>query len=121
MDNITVGDKDYHISKNGEIIQYSLNTKIWTKDGVLHRDNDLPAVIHANGSEEWWFNGKRHRNNNLPAIIKVNGVQEWWVNGIRHRDVKDGPAVLSPNVYKCGWYVNGVNVSKKIICIHSVV
>ena len=42
------------------------------KNGVLHRDGDLPAVISALGDLEYWKNGKRHRDNG-PAVIRKNG------------------------------------------------
>ncbi len=45
--------------------------------GRLHRNNDLPAVIRANGTQEWRQHGKVHRDNDLPAIICTNGSQEW--------------------------------------------
>lgn len=32
---------------------------MWYVNGLRHRDNDLPAIEHANGTREWWVNGKR--------------------------------------------------------------
>ena len=51
------------------------------KNGVLHRDGDLPAVISARGDLEYWKNGKRHRDNG-PAVIRKNGVCSWYKNGV---------------------------------------
>ena len=51
------------------------------KDGILHRDGDLPAVISARGDLEYWKKGKRHRDNG-PAIIRKNGVCSWYKNGV---------------------------------------
>ena len=51
------------------------------KNGVLHRDGDLPAVISARGDLEYWKNGRRHRDNG-PAIIRKNGVCSWYKNGV---------------------------------------
>jgi hypothetical protein len=34
-------------------------TKMWYKDGLLHRDNNLPAVIYPDGNIEYWLNGDR--------------------------------------------------------------
>jgi hypothetical protein len=31
--------------------------------------------------QEWWFHGECHRDNDLPAIIYANGRQSWWVHG----------------------------------------
>ena len=47
------------------------------KNGVLHRDGDLPAVISARGDLEYWKNGKRHRDNG-PAVIRKTGVCSWY-------------------------------------------
>jgi hypothetical protein len=38
-------------------------------NNVLHQENDLPAVIKANGTRLWYKFGKLHRDNNEPAII----------------------------------------------------
>ena len=52
-----------------------------TKNGVLHRDGDLPAIITVRGHMEYWKNGKRHRDHG-PAIIRQNGVCSWYKNGV---------------------------------------
>src|SRR3990167_9929300 len=44
-------------------------TEYWYKNGVLHRENDKPAIIWFDGSKQWWKNGLRHRENNQPAGI----------------------------------------------------
>lgn len=44
-------------------------TRFWYKDGKLHRDNDLPAIVWANGKQEWGKEGKRHRDNDLPVVV----------------------------------------------------
>ena len=49
------------------------------KNGVLHRDGDLPAVITVGGHKEYWKNGQRHRDNG-PAIIYERTV---YVHGIK--------------------------------------
>lgn len=41
----------------------------WYKNGKLHRDNDLPAVIDG-VNKKWYKYGKLHRDNDLPAVIK---------------------------------------------------
>jgi hypothetical protein len=89
---------------------------IWFKDNKIHRDNDLPAVIHdMNGStsiwnmcsiktEEvfkdilqyfpgfyildyihmWFKNGLPHRDNDLPAIIRKE-YMEWRRHGLLYK------------------------------------
>jgi hypothetical protein len=47
----------------------------------LHRENDLPAVVNADGTREWWVNGERHRDDLLPAIINTDGTSELWEKG----------------------------------------
>jgi len=56
--------------------------QFWYKNGLKHRDNDLPAIICSNGTQEWYKNGERHRDNDLPAVIRANGTQYWYQNGI---------------------------------------
>lgn len=51
----------------------------WFKNGKLHRDTDLPALIRADGSQYWFRKGKFHRDN-LPAVIHPDGSQEWYKN-----------------------------------------
>lgn len=41
----------------------------WYKGDKLHRDEDLPAFISADGFLSWYKNGKLHRGNDLPAVI----------------------------------------------------
>jgi len=53
----------------------------WYKDGKLHRDDDLPAVIRTNGKREWYRLGKLHRDNNLPAVVYADESRAWFVHG----------------------------------------
>ncbi len=71
----------------------SNGTKRWYNN-LLHRDNDKPAIIYPDSSQEWYINGKRHRDNDKPAIIYPDSSQEWYINGKRHRD-NDLPAVIA--------------------------
>ena len=57
-------------------------SKTWlNSEGLIHRDGDLPAVIHPKGHCEWWRNGELYRNHNLPAVIWSNGLCHWYQNG----------------------------------------
>jgi hypothetical protein len=56
----------------------------WTVNGVLHRDNDLPAgiVYTASGavrSRAWYQRGELHRDNG-PAVITGSSMY-WWKRG----------------------------------------
>jgi hypothetical protein len=92
------GSYSYKLYKNGD--QY------WYKNGVRHREGDLPAVITANGIQYWYKNGKQHREGDLPAYINADGTQEWYKNGKLHRE-GDLPAVIYVNGIQA-WYKNGV-------------
>ena len=83
----------------------------WFKNGLLHRDNDLPAIIDHIGNKEWYYNGVLHRDNDLPAVITYNGYKAWYVNGKNHRIRK--PAVIKENG-DLEWYNNGNRVS--VLC-----
>jgi len=50
--------------------------------GNIHSHNDLPAVINSK-MKIWFKNGKYHRDNNLPAILWADGRIEYWENGIK--------------------------------------
>lgn len=88
--------KDYYNVLSGEY---------WCKNGILHRDHDLPALIDIFGNQYWYQNGMLHRDNDQPAIIDINGEQRWYQNGKLHRD-NDSAAII--NNYGCkSWYQNG--------------
>jgi outer membrane lipoprotein-sorting protein len=103
-------------------------TEFWlNKDDVLHRENDKPAVIFADGTKLWIRNGKLHRDNG-PAItypdsmcasvediknmqeytVKIdnNGTERWYNKDEKlHRD-DDEPAAIYYDGTKY-WYKNG--------------
>jgi hypothetical protein len=62
-------------------------TQFWHEEGdVLHRGNDLPAVITAHGTQVWYWHGKKHREGDLPALVKANGDRAWYKHGVWHRN-----------------------------------
>ena len=91
-------------------------TMIWYKNGMIHRDNDLPAKI-VKGDELWYKNGLLHRENDLPAVNRLNGCQKWYKNGKLHRE--SGPAVID-RFGNQQWYNNGKLIEKSIIYIYNV-
>jgi antitoxin component YwqK of YwqJK toxin-antitoxin module len=105
--NIKVKLFEYKIDENG--IEY------WYKNGQLHRDNDLPAVISSKGSyESWYKNGNLHRDNDLPAVMSLKSAYRcWYKNGKLHRE-KDLPAVIISNGSKY-WYKSGVFIKKLVV------
>jgi hypothetical protein len=101
-------------------------------EGLLHRDNDLPAIIKPDGTHEWFSHGMRHRNDgqpaimcgdgtqiwyvydnlhrsgDLPAVILSDGTNEWFIDGLRHRDSYK-PAVIYPTGVEEYWF-NGIRI-----------
>ena len=69
------------MSKNDPPTKEYWRNKEWHKDGVLHRDGDLPAYISARGDLEWYQHGKRHRNNG-PAVVRKDGTCSWYRHGL---------------------------------------
>ncbi len=67
-------------------VEYYLN-------GVLHRENDRPAIEYANGDLEWWYNGERHRAYDRPAVVYTNGLHKWYIAGEMKRR-GDGPVAI---------------------------
>jgi antitoxin component YwqK of YwqJK toxin-antitoxin module len=95
---------------NGELAHgvyvNSENDMLWYKDGLLHRDDDKPAIIYVGGDKLWFQNGKLHRDGDKPAGIHEDStIKEWYQNGECHRD-GDKPAVIHSDGYK-EWYKNG--------------
>ena len=37
------------------------------------------------GAEYWFFNNKIHRDRDLPAVIHINGHKSWYRHGVRYR------------------------------------
>lgn len=57
-------------------------TKIWHKEGKLHRDGDKPTIIGGDGTQKWLQNGIPHRDPELgPAVIYPDGEVEYWIEG----------------------------------------
>lgn len=92
----SVNDKPAILYPNGD--------SYWYKEGKIHRDNDMPAVVTYN-AEMWLQDNKHHRDNDLPAIIFKEGSQKWYHHGKRHRDT--GPAIIKINGDKEFWK-NGI-------------
>ena len=79
-------------------------TRYWYKDGVLHRDNDQPAIELADGTREWYKDGKPHRTGDLPAVEWADGTRFWYKDGLLHRD-GDLPAIEWADGTR-SWYKN---------------
>jgi len=93
--------QDTHFT--GEIYNISGYKYLSFKDGKLHNDNG-PAIVYSNGTQEWYKDGKCHRDNG-PAIVYSNGYKVWYKNGKYHRE--DGPALIYSNGDQY-WYKDGI-------------
>lgn len=71
----------------------------WKRNGVLHRDYDMPAVIKSTGELIWYNNGKISRNNKeLPArIVKTKYFKS--------DDVYDIEEYIPPDNDIITWYI----------------
>jgi hypothetical protein len=38
------------------------------------------TVIESDGTQHWFQHGKLHRDNDKPAVIEADGRQEYWIN-----------------------------------------
>lgn len=84
-------------------------TQTWHKDGKLHRDDDLPAVIYDSDYQLWYKEDRLHRDNDLPAVKNYDGTQMWYKEGKLHRD-NDLPAYISNKTVV--WYTNDIKIKE---------
>jgi hypothetical protein len=73
--------KCHSYNDNPSHVDYCLDG--WYKNGLPHRDNDLPAIIiydRSHGQKRWYNNGKHYRENGLPCIEYANGRKIWYKN-----------------------------------------
>lgn len=71
----------------GLSIHYTLIGHFWCKNGLTHREGDLPAAIYKNGTVSYHKNGLIHRDNGFPAVIRTDGTLEWFENGVEIKNV----------------------------------
>lgn len=101
-----IKDGLYHRDGDMPAMIFHDGSRSWYKNGKLHRDRDLPAVIDHDGTLGWYQNGERHRDNDQPAVIDADGTRSWYRNGKLHRD-NDLPAIIGENDSYYIWYQNG--------------
>ncbi len=87
--------KEGQLHRDGDLpaIIYTMGTQVWCKHDKLHRDGDQPAIIHADGAKVWCKHDKYHRDGDLPAVIHADGAQAWYKHDKCHRD-GDLPSVI---------------------------
>eukprot|EP01117_Protostelium_nocturnum_P016275 TRINITY_DN6403_c0_g1_i1.p1 TRINITY_DN6403_c0_g1~~TRINITY_DN6403_c0_g1_i1.p1 ORF type:complete len:132 (-),score=37.70 TRINITY_DN6403_c0_g1_i1:261-656(-) len=59
--------------------------------GNLRHNTEFPS-INSKGDEEWYRMGEYHRNDDLPAIIFANGARIWYEHG-KWKQSKRGKSV----------------------------
>ena len=77
-------DKKVINDKNIPNLITNNETKIWYKNGKIHRDCG-PAVIEKNGTKIWYKNGHIHRDRG-PAVIFPDGFREWYQDGKLYKE-----------------------------------
>ena len=70
-------------------VEFCNSARCWYKNGVFHRDNDMPAIIYASGAKIWYKNGEMHRDNDMPAATYADGSKYWYKNGEQYDSSKD--------------------------------
>lgn len=115
--------KQLHRINGAAVITYhmngNVNTKQYYRNGILHRDNDKPAVLIYNKHKKnirlvWYINGQVCRLSDEPALVerKKNKISylRWYEDGLIHRG-HNKPAVIRYNtsgkVIEESWYLRG--------------
>lgn len=83
----------------------ALGAEVYKKNGFLHRDNDLPAVIYVDGSKFWFRDGVDYREDDKPASEFASGTLVWYLDGMVGR-ADDKPAIVWADG-SASWYING--------------
>lgn len=87
----------------------------WYKYGLTHRDGDKPAII-TESKQAWLINGHYHREGDNPAIVYNWGKFEFWKNGRKHRDDFDGKFPQPAVIYAHGrveFWKDGIEIEVK--------
>ena len=72
-------------------------SKIWFKNGSIHRDcNDQPAIIYHNGNMQWFYKNALHRKNGPAKFVRSSTgfVEQYWYRHGKHHRGKDQPAII---------------------------
>jgi hypothetical protein len=85
--------------------------QFWTnKYGEIHSKYGNPAEIKETGTYVWYKNGLRHRDGDMPAeIVHHSGSMTWARSGIIWREGLKPAMITQSNVY---WYECGIQVAQ---------
>lgn len=91
---------------------------IYYKNGICHRDNDLPAIEYINSNWDivliYVKNNKIHRDNNLPAIVCGQlGISTNLTPEQARKEIIDNPNIkdFCMHYYKYGEFIEWVKAS----------
>jgi len=85
--------------------------KAWYISGKLGRLSNKPTIIFPKecGDDIHYHRlGELHRDDDQPAIIQADGTMHWYQYGNLHRT--QGPSRIYPDG-RCEWYNNGVHIT----------
>lgn len=63
----------------------ALHRIIWSLFDIIHRDDDLPAVVTLSNIQYWYQNGELHRDNNKPAVVYNGKQKHYFIHGVYQR------------------------------------
>lgn len=66
------------------IFDYEGNQYTCNDNFKLHSYDDQPAVIRRGKTKLWYKDGQLHRDNVLPAIVWGNGTMSWYKDGVKY-------------------------------------
>lgn len=87
------------VDVNVRLDAYNVPYLVWTLNGLIHRNGDLPAIEHKNGDKEWRQYDLLHRNDDKPALVRLSkprGRQSWYQYGLLYRN-EDSPVTIWAN------------------------
>lgn len=64
---------------------HKLHRLTWRLFGIIHRDDDLPAVMTLSNCQYWYQNGLLHRDNNKPAAVHNRKRKHYFIHGVYQR------------------------------------
>ena len=87
IEGVQLTEEEFEEEQLGPILEQpqidEFGTEIWrNKDGKLHRDNNLPAMIFKDRNKLFYKNGELHRLNG-PAIEYIDGTKKYWIEGVQ--------------------------------------
>jgi len=86
------------------IIFNNNGTKFWYKDGLIHRDNNLPARIWSDGSYSFYKNGKQYWFINNKEYYYMNTIKEKFKNNILYLPNVENTNILKDNGIDVIWF-----------------